>query len=154
MATFPEPVDIHVGARLRQRRVLLGLSQEKLAGAIGLTFQQLQKYESGANRVSSSRLYQLAGLLGVAVPYFFEDLSPDAPEASGTLESNDADLISRRETLKFMRAYNRISDADVRGHVSDLINTLADVAAAKSKAGASQPKAKRGKKAGERAASR
>jgi transcriptional regulator with XRE-family HTH domain len=72
---FPNPVDVHVGSRIRLRRTLLGISQEKLAGAVGLTFQQVQKYEKGVNRVSSSRLVDLANALDVTVPYFFEDIS-------------------------------------------------------------------------------
>jgi ribosome-binding protein aMBF1 (putative translation factor) len=68
---FPNPIDVHVGSRIRLRRTLLGLSQERLADALGLTFQQVQKYERGANRVSSSRLYDLARTLDVSLPYFF-----------------------------------------------------------------------------------
>src|SRR6201993_2349394 len=73
---FPNPIDVHVGQRVRQRRTLLGMSQEKLAEAIGLTFQQVQKYERGANRVGSSRLFDLSRVLDVAVSYFFEDMAP------------------------------------------------------------------------------
>ncbi|NJO34904.1 MAG: helix-turn-helix transcriptional regulator, partial [Rhodospirillales bacterium] len=72
---FPNPIDVHVGSRIRLRRTLLGISQERLADAIGLTFQQVQKYEKGANRVSSSRLVDLANALDVAVPYFFDEMS-------------------------------------------------------------------------------
>ena len=71
---FPNPIDVHVGQRVRQRRTLLGMSQEKLAEAIGLTFQQVQKYERGANRVGSSRLFDLARVLDVPIAYFFEDM--------------------------------------------------------------------------------
>ena len=73
---FPNPIDVHVGSRIRLRRTLLGMSQERLAEAIGLTFQQVQKYERGANRVGSSRLFDLARVLDVPVAYFFEDLAP------------------------------------------------------------------------------
>src|SRR3954463_8375144 len=72
---FPNPIDVHVGSRIRLRRTLLGMSQERLAGAIGLTFQQAQKYENGANRVSSSRLYDMGRILDVPLSYFFDDMS-------------------------------------------------------------------------------
>ena len=72
---FPNPIDVHVGARIRLRRTLLGISQERLADAIGLTFQQVQKYEKGTNRVSSSRLVDLANTLDVSIPYFFDEMS-------------------------------------------------------------------------------
>ena len=127
MALHPEPVDIHVGTRLKERRILLGLSQEKLAAGLGLTFQQLQKYERGANRISAGRLYQLAGLLDVEVPYFFEGLDGEAkgsePETSDLV---DADLLIRHETLKFVRSYNRISDEGLRRQVVGLIEVIAD----------------------------
>jgi transcriptional regulator with XRE-family HTH domain len=121
MALNPEPVDIHVGARLKERRILLGLSQERLAAGIGLTFQQLQKYESGFNRVSASRLHQLAHLLGVDAPYFFDGLG------SGTAaDGGDTDLLTKRETLEFVRGFNRISDEEVRRQVVELIEAIAD----------------------------
>src|SRR5512145_1807794 len=72
----PNPIDVHVGSRVRLRRTLLGMSQEKLGEAIGLTFQQVQKYERGANRIGSSRLFDLARVLDVPVSYFFEDMAP------------------------------------------------------------------------------
>ena len=77
----PNPVDVHVGTRMRLRRTLLGLSQEKLGAAIGLTFQQVQKYERGANRISASRLFDLARILDVPVSFFFDDM-PDAVQSS------------------------------------------------------------------------
>src|ERR671924_1655073 len=76
----PNPIDVHVGSRIRLRRTLLGMSQQKLGEAIGLTFQQVQKYERGANRVGSSRLYDLSRVLDVPVSYFFEDMAPGAQE--------------------------------------------------------------------------
>ena len=77
----PDPVDVHVGARVRTRRLLIGMNQETLAKALGLTFQQVQKYEGGANRVSASRLSQIADVLGVPISYFFSDLEPDGADA-------------------------------------------------------------------------
>ena len=130
---YPKPVDIHVGARIRRRRVLLGLSQEKLAQAIGLTFQQLQKYESGANRVSSSRLYQLAKLLGEPISFFFDDMPPEisgkAPGLSEAAEPLDPGLLAKRETLEFVRNYHRIPDGEMRRHVYDLVQTIAETTA-------------------------
>ena len=78
----PNPVDVHVGARVRTRRLLIGMNQETLARALGLTFQQVQKYEGGANRVSASRLSQIAEILGVPISYFFNDIEPDGAEPS------------------------------------------------------------------------
>src|SRR5207302_4770432 len=80
----PDPVDVHVGGRIRTRRLLIGMNQETLAKALGLTFQQVQKYEGGANRVSASRLSQIAQVLGVPISYFFSDLDPDGAEPSAT----------------------------------------------------------------------
>ena len=145
MALHPEPVDLHVGARLKERRILLGLSQEKLAAGLGLTFQQLQKYESGINRVSASRLYQLAHLLGVDAPYFFEGLDSGAAADTG-----DADLLTKRETLEFVRGYNHITDEGLRRQVVDLIEAIAksmEKPAAEKRAGASKTKRKPGGRA-------
>ena len=80
----PNPIDVHVGSRVRMRRMLVGLSQEKLGERLGLTFQQVQKYEKGSNRVSASRLYQMAQILGVPVQFFFEDLPEQAKGAFGS----------------------------------------------------------------------
>ena len=125
----PNPIDIHVGARLRLRRTLLGLSQEKLGEAVGITFQQLQKYERGSNRISASRLFNLSQVLGVAVSYFFEDMpspehftapSPDMPPS----ETEEFESMARRETLELVRAYYRIDDASVRKRTFDLLKAL------------------------------
>jgi Predicted transcriptional regulators len=125
----PNPIDIHVGARLRLRRTLLGLSQEKLGEAVGITFQQLQKYERGSNRISASRLFNLSQVLGVPVSYFFEDMpspehftapSPDMPPS----ETEEFESMARRETLELVRAYYRIEDASVRKRTFDLLKAL------------------------------
>tara|TARA_R110002094_G_scaffold157588_1_gene143880 strand:+ start:155 stop:439 length:285 start_codon:yes stop_codon:yes gene_type:complete len=85
----PDPVDIHVGARVRLRRTLLGMSQEKLGKALGLTFQQVQKYERGANRIGSSRLFQLSRILDVPVSFFFDEMAPETTKkADGMAEGN------------------------------------------------------------------
>lgn len=125
----PNPIDIHVGARLRLRRTLLGLSQEKLGEAVGITFQQLQKYERGSNRISASRLFNLSQVLGVPVSYFFDDMpspeqistpSPDLPPS----ETEEFESMARRETLELVRAYYRIDDPAVRKRTFDLLKAL------------------------------
>jgi transcriptional regulator with XRE-family HTH domain len=129
-----DPVDVHVGSRVRLRRTLLGLSQEKLGEAVGLTFQQIQKYERGANRIGASRMYDLAHVLDVPVAYFFEDMPDeikkrdDAPSDSlgvHTLEEADKDPLTRRETLELVRAYYKVGSSAVRKRVFELIKSLA-----------------------------
>lgn len=130
------PIDVHVGSRVRLRRTLLGMSQEKLGEALGLTFQQIQKYERGVNRIGASRLFDLARVLDVPIGFFFDDMSPElggnaatrsrAP-AFGFAEGQDGfedDTLHRRETLELVRAYYRITDPSVRKRVFDLIKTL------------------------------
>lgn len=126
----PNPIDIHVGTRLRLRRTLLGLSQETLGEAVGITFQQLQKYERGANRISASRLFNLSQVLGVPVGFFFEDLSTGEISAKKAA-SNEVELeaMARRETLELVRAYYRISDPAIRKRAFDLVKALAGEAA-------------------------
>jgi len=123
----PNPIDIHVGQRLRLRRTLLGLSQETLGEAVGITFQQLQKYERGANRISASRLFNLSQVLGVPVTFFFDDL----PVQEATLvaeepsETQEFESMARRETLELVRAYYRIPDESIRRRTFELVKTLA-----------------------------
>jgi transcriptional regulator with XRE-family HTH domain len=133
----PNPIDVHVGARVRLRRTLLGMSQERLGDAIGLTFQQVQKYERGANRIGASRLYDLSRVLDVPVSFFFDDLSPAAiakvvaeAEAvqSGTAPG-ETDPLMRRETLELVRAYYRIPDPQVRRRLFDLTKAIANACA-------------------------
>ena len=132
----PSPIDAHVGTRVRLRRTLLGMSQEKLGEALGLTFQQVQKYERGVNRIGASRLFDLARVLDVPISFFFDDM-PDALGGAGAVagrrvhgfaEQQDGfedDALHRRETLELVRAYYRITDASVRKRVFDLIKSLA-----------------------------
>jgi len=136
----PNPIDVHVGARLRLRRTLLGMSQEKLGQAIGLTFQQVQKYERGTNRIGASRLHELAQVLEVPVSYFFADLNlpdgtslnADAPVKPPKGLSEPADVfygneaIMRRETLELVRAYLRITDPQLRRRVFELAKAIAN----------------------------
>ncbi len=129
---IPNPVDVHVGARLRQRRTLLGMNQTKLGSSIGLTFQQVQKYEKGTNRISASRLYALSGTLDVPIEYFFGDMPTAVGASSPTLGrgrakkplSYEPDPMATRETLELVRAYYKIEDADVRKRLRELINAL------------------------------
>ncbi len=130
----PEPVDIHVGGRVRMRRLFLGLSQEKLANAIGVSFQQLQKYERGTNRISASRLYALTKFLGVPVSWFFEDAPSDRRSASAAAASASregrnasvADPMGASETVKLVRAYYQISDPRVRKKILGVIRSVAE----------------------------
>ncbi len=131
----PSPIDVHVGSRVRLRRTLLGMSQEKLGEALGLTFQQIQKYERGVNRIGASRLFDLARVLDVPIGFFFDDMPGDANTPSnpatrsrlpGMAEAQDGfeDDMHRRETLELVRAYYRITDSSVRKRVFDLIKSL------------------------------
>src|SRR3954447_11458063 len=127
----PNPIDIRVGARLRLRRNMLGLSQEKLGEAIGLTFQQVQKYERGANRIGASRLHDLSRVLDVPVSFFFDDMDPvRAPAIRGgfaepVAEAFDSDPLRRRETVELVSAYYRIDDPSLRRRLFDLAKALA-----------------------------
>ena len=126
----PDPVDIHVGSRVRMRRTLLGMSQEKLGNALGLTFQQIQKYERGANRIGSSRLYKLSGILDVPVNYFFDDMPDDTGKRSRGFGDSapkhfEADQLSKRETLELVRAYYKITDPKVRKRTFELVKAIA-----------------------------
>jgi len=132
----PHPVDVHVGGRVRMRRTLLGMSQEKLGEAIGLTFQQVQKYERGTNRIGASRLYDLSKVLDVPVGFFFEDIdgywTPGEAQVgsahAGLAEDQsdyDLDPMAKRETLELVRAYYRIRDPQVRKRLFEMCKALA-----------------------------
>ena len=127
------PVDVHVGQRLRLKRSLLGFSQETLGDRIGLTFQQVQKYESGMNRVSASRLYDLSEVLDVPIAYFFEDMSSSTKAQSPSklmgldpqsAEQQEPNQMARRETLELVRAYYKISVPSVRQRITELVRAL------------------------------
>lgn len=131
---IPNPVDIHVGERLRSRRALLGLTQEKLAESVNLTFQQIQKYERGTNRVSASRLWQFSKVLRVPISFFFENYTDrqPVPESGYGLADNDqesfsgeADLMDKKETLALVREYYSIPDPKLRRDVFKMIKTMA-----------------------------
>jgi transcriptional regulator with XRE-family HTH domain len=126
----PNNIDKHVGTRLRVRRMSIGMSQEKLGEALGLTFQQVQKYEKGTNRIGASRLQQIASILGVAPAFFFEDMPAAEPPGSpqlGFAEDDSGSLLtflSSAEGLQLTRAFVRIKDPKVRRKVIDLVATL------------------------------
>jgi transcriptional regulator with XRE-family HTH domain len=126
------PVDIHVGARVRLRRTLLGKTQTDLGDALGLTFQQVQKYERGANRIGSGRLYDLSRVLDVPIEHFFEEMPADVVASSPAggddkakkPPSYEPNPMAKRETLELVRAYYNIEDAEVRLRVRKLTKAL------------------------------
>ncbi len=127
------PIDIHVGSRVRLRRNLLGLTLQTLAKAVGVSYQQLQKYERGVNRVGASRLFNLGRVLDVPVSFFFEDLSPAAAGggkrrtrglSEAPAEVLEPDSLSKRETVELVRAYYRVTDPGLRKRVLDLLQAL------------------------------
>ena len=120
-------VDIHVGARMRQRRTLLGMSQTKLGDAVGLTFQQIQKYEKGINRIGASRLFDLSRVLAVPVQFFYEEL-PVSDGAGGFAEQPEGyavEFLSSREGLELNKAFARITDPRVRRSIVELVRSFA-----------------------------
>jgi transcriptional regulator with XRE-family HTH domain len=131
------PVDVHVGARMRQRRSLLGMSQTNLGTAVGLTFQQIQKYERGSNRIGSSRLFEFAKVLDVPVSYFFDEMPSNAlagrpmsgrgkkgfGEASTPFET-EKDPLVKRETLELVRAYYKIRESRVRRRIFEMVKAV------------------------------
>ncbi|WP_136657566.1 helix-turn-helix domain-containing protein [Nitratireductor sp. XY-223] len=126
----PNPIDIHVGSRIRLRRTMLGMSQEKLGESLGITFQQIQKYEKGTNRVGASRLQNISSILNVPVSFFFEDAPGDPstgqPGASESSSSNYVvDFLSSSEGLQLNRAFVKIDDPKVRRKIVDLVKALA-----------------------------
>lgn len=126
----PNPVDAHVGSRVRLRRMLLGMSQERLGESMGLTFQQVQKYEKGVNRIGASRLFQISKILDVPVQFFFEEApyAGDGSQAQGLAESDSEtfilEFLNSREGLELNRAFVKIADPKVRKSVVDLVRNL------------------------------
>lgn len=126
----PNPIDIHVGSRIRLRRTMLSMSQEKLGEALGITFQQIQKYEKGTNRVGASRLQNISSVLNVPVAFFFEDAPGDPQTGQGGMaEANSSnyvvDFLSSSEGLQLNRAFIKIEDPKVRRKLVDLAKALA-----------------------------
>jgi transcriptional regulator with XRE-family HTH domain len=136
----PSPIDVHVGSRIRLRRTLLGMSQERLSDALSITFQQVQKYERGANRVGASRLFDISRVFNVPIGFFFEDMleGMDATPVSGPrgrmygsaenqepFPNREIDNFTKRETLELVRAYYRITNRAIRKQMIDLMKSLA-----------------------------
>ncbi len=127
----PNPIDVHVGNRVRMQRMLIGMSQEKLGEHLGLTFQQVQKYEKGSNRVSASKLYQMSQVLGVPVQFFYEDLpgggqpgaGPGFGEQGGQTEIMG--FLGSSEAIQLNRAFSEIVDPAVRRRVVELVKAIA-----------------------------
>ena len=126
----PNPIDVHVGSRIRLRRNMIAMSQEKLGERLGITFQQIQKYEKGTNRVGASRLQAISAILNVPVEYFFQDAPREDGQPNGFSEDAAAplvpDFLSSAESMQLSRAFMKISDPKVRRKIIDLIKTLAD----------------------------
>lgn len=133
----PDPIDVHVGSRVRARRNALGLSQTALANQVGLTFQQIQKYEKGANRVGASRLYQFSLILGVDIDYFFEEIpievetsygfEPLPPNPRKQPKTLDPTQLTEENTIKVVETYYRMATTDVRRRMLGLLQAMADL---------------------------
>ena len=123
------PVDAHVGHRVRLRRMLVGMSQERLGELLGLTFQQVQKYEKGINRIGAGRLFEVAGILGVPISFFYEDAAPGGA-AAGFAEGDEPppvmEFLASGEGLQLALAFMRIKEMKVRRRIVDLVRSLAD----------------------------
>lgn len=127
---IPNPIDRHVGSRVRMRRMLAGISQERLGEALGLTFQQVQKYEKGSNRISASRLQQIAKMLDVPVAFFFDgaptgDLSPSGFADAGST-TYISDFLATSEGVQLTKAFTRIKSTRLRRRVIDLVEAMAE----------------------------
>jgi transcriptional regulator with XRE-family HTH domain len=127
----PHPIDIHVGGRVRLRRTMIGMSQDKLADALGLTFQQIQKYEKGVNRIGASRVFEISRILNVPIQFFFDDYSmasgsygfaEHAPDKGAAI----MELLNSPEGVQLCKHFAAIPDAKVRKRVLDLVKTLSD----------------------------
>ncbi len=130
----PHPIDIHVGGRVRLRRMMVSMSQDKLADALNLTFQQVQKYEKGVNRIGASRLFQIAKILNVPVQFFYDDFVQEEEMLVGGFAENGADdtsasefmdLLSTPEGVQLCKSFSQIKDVAIRRKLLDLIKTLA-----------------------------
>ena len=132
----PNPVDIHLGQRIRMRRTILGITQEKLGEAAGVSFQQIQKYERGVNRVGGSRLYDFSKILDCPVQFFYDEMGKDVAAQSPMLRAGlelvpdieqAIDPMAKRETLELVRAYYKIEDATIRKGALNMLRTLGKV---------------------------
>ncbi len=129
--SIPNPIDVHVGKRLRLRRNILRITQKELAEMLGLTFQQVQKYEKGGNRIGASRLWDISQILGVPIDFFFEDIDEQTaiksprPKDKDCLAEFTDDPMQREETLQLVRAYYKIHNQDLADYLFKIIQTLA-----------------------------
>lgn len=121
------PVDVHVGKRIRHRRWMLGMTQQQLGDAVGIKFQQIQKYETGMNRVSASRLWDIASALDTTISFFFEGLSAEQEQANAAADNPQGDLLADKEALELVRSYYSIPE-EQRRKLFDLARVLSDVA--------------------------
>ena len=131
----PHPIDIHVGSRVKLRRMILGMSQEALGKSLGLTFQQIQKYERGVNRIGASRIFEMSQLLSVPVQFFYDDFEQDTPHAAGGFAEAAGgvmDLMSSPEGVELCRYFSVIKDPKVRKRVLDLVKSIAEAEPASS----------------------
>ena len=123
---LPNPIDKHVGGRVRMRRMMLGMSQGKLADALKLTFQQVQKYEKGANRISASRLQQMANILQVPVTFFFDDAPGQSkPDGSAPSPAYVSDFLATSDGLALTKAFTQIKNAKLRRCIVDVVKEIA-----------------------------
>lgn len=134
----PNPIDVHVGARVRLRRTMLGMSQEKLGEHLGITFQQIQKYEKGANRIGASRLQKIAEVLNTPVSYFFDGAPGDEDKVDGLREAGPeyvVDMLSTNEGMQLNRAFSKIQNPRIRRRLLDLVRSLAEAEGDEEKSG-------------------
>lgn len=124
---MPHKVDVHVGQKIRQRRWLTGMTQQRLAELVGIKFQQIQKYETGANRVSASRLWDIADALDVDVSFFFDGIKSEEEQAQAAVENVPSDLLGDKEAMDLIRSYYSIPE-DQRRRLFELARVLSDVA--------------------------
>lgn len=124
----PNPIDRHVGSRVRMRRMMISMSQEKLGERLGITFQQVQKYEKGTNRIGASRLQQIAGILGVPVSFFFEGAPGGETNAAGFADSGNpayvSDFLATPEGLALSKAFMKVRDPKLRRRIVDLVEAM------------------------------
>ena len=129
-AKSPNPIDIHVGSRVRLRRVLVGMSQEKLGDQLGITFQQVQKYEKGTNRIGASRLFMISRILDVPVSFFYDDM-PGEPDSEGAFEETGSggyvvDFIKSNDGLQLNKAFLKIQNPRLRKKIVEMVSVIAD----------------------------
>lgn len=128
----PHPIDVHVGGRVRLRRTMVGMSQDKLADSLGLTFQQIQKYEKGVNRIGASRVFEISRILGVPIQFFFDDYDVDTGRSYGFAEAGPDDgaammeLLNSPEGVQLCKHFASITDPKIRKRVLELVKSLSD----------------------------